>query len=104
MMNEFMGIKNVTDALPIYGKDGCVDGFDIIHLVQREGSYKGTVEMRTTKYVREFDPNSVEGHTICGNRTIYTRSSAKAKKAPRVKKQVIMNKSGLAAVSKILGK
>lgn len=107
-MNEFMGIKNVIDAVAIVGADGCADGFRIIYKEPRKVKVgnkviEKMVEKECVKYVREFDFNSVKSdgniHGFgCG--TVYTRTSGKKGKG----KKNIMTASGLASVARALGK
>lgn len=107
-MNEFMGIKNVIDAVAIIGSDGATDGFRIIYqeprsIKTRNGKViEKMVEKECVKYVREFDSNSVRSdgqiHGFgCG--TVYTRCSGK-----KAKKGIEMTKSGLSSVARALGK
>lgn len=98
-MNEFLGIKNVTGAEAIIGKDGCVDGFKVNYLETRE-YYRGkkkfvkNVEKQKTVYVRDYIPEN-DGRTHgFGNPTVYVHH--------RVKKG--LSKEALNTVSKIIGK
>ena len=107
-MNEFMGIKNVIDAVAIIGSGGATDGFRIIYQEPRTIKTRGgkvikkMVEKECVKYVREYDFNSIgsDGNIHgfgCG--TVYTRCSGK-----KAKKEVKMTKSGLSSVARALGK
>lgn len=107
MMTEFLGIKNVIDATPIFGKDGIADGFEVIYL--RDTNIRGKKVQRQCKqtvYVREFDCNSV-GNDGCirgfGKAIpMYKRvcASEKAERASRAKNA----KVNLEVVAQILGK
>ena len=117
-MKEFMGIKNVIDAVAIIGADGMADGFRIIYqeprtIKTRNGKViEKMVEKECVKYIREFDFNSVGSdgkiHGF-GRDTLYTRSTPSTKKvvkkvASSKTKKTKMTKRGLAAVSAILKK
>jgi len=112
-MNEFMGVKNVIDAVAIIGADGVADGFRIIYqeprtIKTRSGKViEKMVEKECVKYVREFDFNSVSSdgkfHGF-GRETAYTRSTPSTKKIVKKVASSKMTKRGLAAVTAILKK
>lgn len=102
---EFMGIYNVIDVEPILGADGCADGFIVKYkddrsYVNRAGKWiNKVVECRKTVWVREYDYNSKKSdgeiHGF-GKGSVYTKRVKKEKKG--------MTTTGLACVTKILGK
>jgi len=101
-MEEFLGIKNVVDAEAILGTDGAADGFKISYYITRNGK---RIMKTVTKYVREFDPNSVKNDGLLhgfGKGTVYLRSSHLG--ASKDKKKVVMTSSGLSHITKILKK
>lgn len=108
-MNEFMGIKNVVDVKPIIGVDGCADGFNIVYQETKKvrigrKTVERVVEKKCTKYIREFDANSIESdgniHGF-GKGTVYSRSTGKRKAG---KKEVKMTPSGLKSVARAIGR
>ena len=94
---DFLGIKNVIDAEAIIGYDGIADGFKVKYLADRpmrNGKIR-KIEKTKTVWVREFDPNSVPNDGLIhgfGNKTVYSRSTAKPKQV------------NLSAIQKILKK
>lgn len=63
-MKNFLGISNVVDAQPIFGKDGIVDGFDVYYETSKNIKVGKKILTKTniakrTVWVREFDQNSI---------------------------------------------
>ena len=89
-MKDFLGYKNVVDAIPVLGKDGITDAFDIEYIDYRNVYSCGKtrpkeIHIKTRVYVREFDPNSVapDGNIHgFGNPVVYT-TRHKGKKTPK---------------------
>lgn len=104
MMNEFLGVKNVVDAVAILGNDGKTDGFKIVYQESRKVKvgkkvFNRTIEKEIVKYIREFDPHSVKSDGSLhgfGNKIVYSRKNPKSK-------VVKMTANGLASVARFIG-
>ena len=96
-MSNFLGISNVVNATPIINeKDGLTDGFVIDYFEMRNGR---RINKRVTKYVREYDYNSVNNdgnYHGFGNKTVYVHSNGKKKVAK--KRNIITDKNVLSKI------
>jgi len=93
---DFLGIKNAIDAEAIIGCDGTADGFKVTYLadhLMKNGKTR-KIERVKTVWIREFDPNSVPDDGLIhgfGNKTVYSRSTAKPKQVNLKAVQKIVN-------------
>lgn len=104
-MSEFLGVKNVVDAQPILGKDGCADGFKIVYVEDRKLSNGMTrqVHREKTVWVREYVPENDGMIHGFGNPTVYLRTKGKKKEAVASKKKTFtLTSEGKAYLNKIL--
>ena len=92
---EFLGIKNVSNAEAIIGKDGMADGFKVFYTEERPTRFGvKTIEKMKTVWVREPEPENDGFMHGFGNPTVYKKTSAKPK-TEKSKKKVVLTKEQL---------
>lgn len=92
---EFLGIKNVSNAEAIIGKDGMADGFKVFYTEERPTRFGvKTIEKMKTVWVREPEPENDGFMHGFGNPTVYKKTTAKPK-TEKSKKKVVLTKEQL---------
>lgn len=92
---EFLGIKNVSNAEAIIGKDGNADGFKVFYTEERPTRFGvKIVEKMKTIWIRDPEPENDGFMHGFGNPTVYKRTTTKPK-VEKTKKNVVLTKEQL---------